>query len=204
MPNCIVPIRTSDLFRRTRSAREEVVMKQDAKAVAWLCVVLMGCLACGSGGQADAATDTAAAVPQPAASAVSSPAADACSLLQKAEVEAAVGRPVKAPVADTAANLQTCSFIDPHDPAGLDNVVLLAVLTASNATAAREVLEIARTNAAGATPVTGIGDIAFWDELLRSLEVVKGAYEVSIHLSSDAGGLPTARKLVQQALSRLP
>jgi hypothetical protein len=129
---------------------------------------------------------------------------DACSLLSKAEVEAAVGRPVQDPVGDTTANLFGCRYRDPQDPAGLDNVVSVAVMVNRNDADAREVQEMTTSNAAEVNPVAGLGDVANWDGTNRSLNIAKGVYQIALRLSSDAGGLDSARKLAEQLLPRLP
>jgi hypothetical protein len=145
------------------------------------------------------ATDAAASTPASAPNQL-----DACSLLTKAEVEAAVGRPVQDPVGDTTANLFGCRYHDPQDPARLDNVVSVAVMVNNNAAEAREVQEMTTSNAAEVNPVAGLGDVANWDGINRSLNIAQGIYQITLRLSSDAGGLDSARKLAEELLPRLP
>jgi hypothetical protein len=161
--------------------------------------------ACGrSDTKQDKATPSSERQPDKPATQAAPEQLDACSLLTKAEVEAAVGRAVKNPVGDTTANVFGCNYGDPRDPAGLDKVVAVGVLAGNDAAAARQVLETARSNAAHAEPVAGLGDMAFWDDAPRFLQVAKGRYELSLYLSHDAGGRDTARKLAGLLLARLP
>jgi hypothetical protein len=83
-------------------------------------------------------------------------------------------------------------------------VVGVGVFVGNDAAAARQVLEMARSNAAHAEPVAGLGEMAFWDDAPRFLQVAKGRYELSLYVSRDAGGRDTARKLAHLLLARLP
>jgi hypothetical protein len=139
---------------------------------------------------------------------------DACSLLSKMEVEAVAGKPVMEPHKEEAANLVSCSFGDPKSPQvnGRPSyqVVRIAVFTgqdgayyAGPVAQAKDTYEIGRKNAASDEPVNDLGEGAYWDKLLRTLNVHKGKYYVSTTVEADAG-LEQARKLTVQALERLP
>ena len=80
----------------------------------------------------------------------------------------------------------------------------LNVLVAANAADAKKALAIAKSNAADAQPVAGLGEEAYWDKYLRTLRIVRGRYQLDLVLDSDAGGLDAAKALAAKALSRLP
>jgi hypothetical protein len=166
--------------------------------------ILLLTLACGGTEAAPEGAPPPAPDAQATAPASAPDQIDACALLSKADVEAAVGRPVQDPVGDSIANLFGCRYRDPQDPSGTENMVRVAVLVADNAADARDVQETSRSNAAEVNPVAGLGDDAYWDAINRSLNVVKGAYHVTLSVSHDAGGLDSARKLAEQLLPRLP
>ena len=169
------------------------------------------------------------AVPTPAAGAPAvaptpeSPAVDACSLLTKAEVEAAAGRAVMDPIEDhTAPRLSICSYGEPGSPlfAGKPGVVVvvLSVLTGGNdyfAGAAAQVnatFDMAARNAGEIQPVDGLGERAHWAAELDTLRVVQDHYmlEVSVTERNSAGdriaGDPRAiaGQLAGLMLERLP
>jgi len=140
---------------------------------------------------------------------------DACSLLTKAEVEAGVGRPVLAPQKEEAANLVICNYGDPTAPTlqgrPLSQVLSISVFVGSDAqyyagaaAQARDSFEQGRKNAASVQPVPGLGDDAYWDQVFRTLNVLKGKYEVEVTVGSDVGGMEVARAFAAKVLPRLP
>ena len=159
-----------------------------------------------------AATGTRTATGTPAAQATQTPAAtagpsgaaiDPCSLLTKAEVEAAIGTSVLEPQREDIANLVTCSYNDPEAP--IFRIVSVSVLIGENADQASDVYELAKDNAADAETVGGIGNDAFWDSVLNGLEVLEGKYDVRIDVSPDGGDeLAIAKDLAAKVVDRLP
>jgi hypothetical protein len=155
-------------------------------------------------------TQTPAATASPAAeeTATAAPAAsggefDPCSLLTKAEVEAAIGTSVTEPEAEGLSNLFTCSYNDPETP--LFSLVTVSVFVGENADQASDVYELTKDNAADAQEVDGIGDEAFWDDILNGLEVLEGKYDIRIDVSPDDGDeLAIAKDLAAKAVDSLP
>ena len=143
-------------------------------------------------------TETATATPQ-----ASSGAIDPCSLLTKAEVEAAIGTSVTGPESEQSANLVACDFNDPQTP--IFHLVSVSVLIGGDANEASDVYELAKDNAADAQTVGGIGNDAFWDSVLNGLEVLKGKYDIRIDVSPDGGDeLAIAKDLAAKVVDRLP
>jgi hypothetical protein len=167
-------------------------------------------------GDSDDDDATGAATPTPPAAAATEPAAesptsdapasvelDACELVTQDEVETAIGTAVVAGEPEQAANLYTCSYSDPEAPIfGLAGV---AVFVADNEDDAREIYDLAKSNAAEVQEVTGVGEEAYWDAILNTMQVVEGRYELSIDVSSDIEDqLAAATAIAQTTLGRLP
>jgi len=183
---------------------------------AWRAIAFVGLLLTAGCGSSDSGTESAepaspAAEKQPAAPFVP---VDACSLLTKSEVEALAGKPVMEPRKETLANLVTCSYGDPDAPQidgrAISQIVTIAVFTgqegayyAGPVAQAKDAYEMGRKNAASDEPVSGLGEGAYWDKLLRTLNAYKGKYWVSATVEA-AGGIELAKKLTSQALDRLP
>jgi hypothetical protein len=132
----------------------------------------------------------------------------ACALLTKAEVEAAIGRQVTAPLEEQVAQLSGCRFGDPEAPVmngrPLFAHVSVSALTFASPAAADDVFELGRRNAAAVQTVAGLGDEAFWDDILHTLWVRKGRYELELEVAKDLGGVTAAKALAAKALARLP
>lgn len=132
---------------------------------------------------------------------------DACLLLSHAEVEAAVGMRVLGPEASEAANVTYCTYKNPETP--ILSVVVLSVFVGSDTAYyagseahARDAFQTARE---GGTPITGLGEEAYWSDLLGgSLQVLKGKYWLTIDISIDENGRDAAKKLASLVLKRLP
>ena len=194
-----------------------------------LCCLVLA-TACGGGdrpappeGSTPTASETTAGQAQPSTgvrptetdSQVAGGAIDPCSLLTKAEVEAAVGRSVLGPQKEQAGHLAICSYGDPAVPLvngrPLSQIVTISVLVGSDAeyhagaaAQAKSAFEIGRKNAASVQPVSGLGDDAYWDRVWRSLSVLRGEYEFEVKITADAGGLDVARNLAAKIQERLP
>ena len=134
---------------------------------------------------------------------------DPCALVTKEEVEAAVGASVLEPQREDFANLFTCSYNDPDTP--IVRTVSVNVIVAEREDQARDSYEMFKDLAPDAEAVAGIGDEAFWDSVVKGLdvrlEVLKGKYDISIKidLSPDGGdALAIAKELAAKLLGRLP
>ncbi len=123
---------------------------------------------------------------------------DACSLVTKAEVEAAVGRPVPEPKKQQAGNVAACSYMDPQT--GMV-IVVFEVFAGNDAAQARDVFKQRSQSAAPVQSVSGLGDDARWNMVSKALNVLKGKYVVSV---ATPRGLDAAKKLAASALRRLP
>ena len=166
----------------------------------------------GTAAATSAATSTRTATGTPAAEATQTPGAtaepsgaaiDPCSLLTKAEVEAAIGASVTEPEPEAAANLVACSYNDPETP--IFSLVSVTVFIGGDANEASDVYELTKDNAADAETVGGIGNDAFWDSVLNGLEVLEGKYDVRIDVSPDGGDeLAIAKDLAAKVVDRLP
>ncbi len=128
---------------------------------------------------------------------------DACSLLTKEEVEKAIGHSVLEPKEEQFANNFSCSYGDAEVP-GSPPAVSLSVIISKNSADAKEIHEIAKSNAASVETVSGLGDEAYWDKIVRYLWIVKDKYHISVYIIADVGGLDTAQKLAMKVLGRLP
>jgi hypothetical protein len=180
-------------------------MKTSGAIVLWALVFS----ACGGG---TSETSTAAGQRASSASApakATSPAAivDTCGLFTQAEVEAMLRRPVLAGEKDQAATLTTCSYGNPATPVvngkPTDVLLVLSVLTDELPNQSKGTFEIAKSNAAEVQMVSGLGEQAFWDNVVRVLRVVKGNHLVEASLGSNLGGLDTARAIMEKMLAKL-
>ena len=149
-------------------------------------------------------TQAPAETPKPAVGAI-----DPCALVTKEEVETAVGASVLEPQREDSANLFTCSYNDPDTP--IVRTVSVNVIVAEHEDDARDLYEMFKDLAPDAEAVAGIGDEAFWDSIVKGLdvrlEVLKGKYDISIKidLSPDGGdALAIAKELAAKLLGRLP
>ena len=69
---------------------------------------------------------------------------------------------------------------------------------------AKGAYEIAKKSAGDVKPITGVGDEAYWDDVLRVFRVVKGNVGVDVTIASDLGGLKTARAIAEKVVAKLP
>ena len=129
---------------------------------------------------------------------------DPCALVTKAEIEVAVGTAVLDPKLERLANLASCSFNDPAAP--IITAVSVNVFVAASESDAREIFDLAKRNAADVQEVDGLGDDAYWDDILGTLQVLQGTYELSIDVTSSEGAdqKRAAEDIAAKALSRLP
>jgi len=179
------------------------------KVLTWsvTAVVLAACTSKDTAAQNE--RTTAAAAASPAVTSQSQPIQlDVCSLVSRADVEAATARAAREPQRENAANLYTCTYGDATQPLlggkSIDPLASVAVFVGDTPAAAKWVLDLARTNAASVQPVTGIGPDAFWDDPTRIVRTIKGRYMVDIGVAADAGGLAAAKALAMKVLAKLP
>jgi hypothetical protein len=134
--------------------------------------------------------------------------AGACALLSQAEVEAAIGRRVTAPTEENFPQQSACGFGDPEAPRVNGRVVFtlvsLTLFTLDSPAAAREFFAMGKENAASVEVVSGLGDEAFWDKVLHTLWIRRGARELAVDVGNDLGGLGPAKVLAAKALATLP
>lgn len=133
---------------------------------------------------------------------------DACALLTQAEIQALIGRSAMKGQKSDVAELSSCTYGNPQAPVlngqPTDVLVKIAVFNGERPGQAKDAHEIARKNAAEVQPVTGLGEQAYWDGILRTLSVVKGNRGVGVNVGSDLGGLKTARAIAEKVLAKLP
>jgi len=183
-------------------------------------VMVLGALALlaacggGSGGQkatsttappAGAATTTSAVTPgSTARPRASTGELDACALVTKAEVEAAIGTTVLDAKPETSAGFAGCSFNDPSAPAF--TTVTVSVLTSASASVTRGIYDIGKQNANDPQSVPGLGDDAYWDATLGNLDIAAGTYELNVSIAplDNADRFAAAKAIAARALARLP
>ena len=133
---------------------------------------------------------------------------DACAVLTQTEIQGVIGRSTMKGQKNDVAELSSCTYGNPQAPVlnghPTDVLVKIAVFNGERSGQARDVQEIARKNAAEVQPVSGLGDQAYWDGILRNLSVVKGNRGVEVSVGSDLGGLKTARAIAEKVLAKLP
>jgi len=183
-------------------------------------VIILGALAlfaaCGGGSsgqkaasttapRTSAATTTTAATPgSTARPQASTGEIDACAIVTKAEVEAAIGTTVLDARPEQSAGFAACSFNDPSQPAF--TTVTVSVLTSASASVTRGIYDIGKQNANDPQSVTGLGDDAYWDATLGNLDIAAGTYELNVSIAplDNADRFAAAKAIAARALARLP
>jgi hypothetical protein len=129
-------------------------------------------------------------------------------LFTKAEIEASLNRRVMDGRGEDVAEESSCDYGNPDVPLvngrATDSLLILRVFSGTRPNQARGVYDIAKSNAAGVQEVSGLGEVAFWDDLLRTLRTVKDNYHLEMVIGSNLGGLNTARAIAEKALAKLP
>jgi hypothetical protein len=200
------------MMKRNRCRHQRVLLATS------LLVITVAFIGCGSSESAPP-TNGQPATPAPAAQkpapAASAPPVDACALLTKADVEGVTGKSVVAGRKEDAGPLTTCAFDDPTAPQvggrGISQVLTLAVMTGEAGayykgpnSQAKDSLEIARKNSASDETVTGLGEVAYWDKILRNLNAASGRYFVTVGVESRDDGLTVAKAAATKAMAKLP
>jgi hypothetical protein len=167
-------------------------------------LVAAGCDKKGDDGKAAKTGSTpASSAPAPTGGAMTGKPIEACSLLTKADAEAATGEKLGDPEGKKSA----CTFIDKDGV----KVVLLEVDSLNDPSTAKQMFDIGRSN--DAEPASGIGDAAVWGELMgaQRLRVLKGSYVVTlqIYVAREGGNVKepsrkAALALIPKVLGKLP
>jgi hypothetical protein len=133
---------------------------------------------------------------------------EACALFNKAEIQALIGRAAMDGRKSEVAELSSCSFGNPKAPLvnGQPTDVLLTidVFNGERPGQAKGAYDIAKKNTGDVKPIGGVGDEAYWDDVLRVFRVVKGNVGVDVTIASDLGGLKTARAIAENVVAKLP
>jgi hypothetical protein len=110
---------------------------------------------------------------------------DACALVTKDEVEAALGKMVLDPKSQQFPSLATCDFNDPAT--SYIKLVSVTVHTEPGASDARTLFEQFTANGSDQQAVTGVGDDASWDSGLTTLEILQDKYEITVAMAPAEG-----------------
>lgn len=159
-----------------------------------LVVALLALPACAEKQQAPAPRSAQAAAAAPAAAVQ----VDACQLLTKQEIEAALGKSVGEPVPETTPPVFGCRWAAP----GFDGVGV-SVLVFSSPTEALAGFEMAlKIN--NYDQIAGVGDRAYTSPIYE-ITVLKSRFELSVDVTlSGADRLAIAKRLAEKAVGRLP
>jgi hypothetical protein len=101
---------------------------------------------------------------------------DACSMLTKADAEAATGEKLRDPE-------RTGSGCTLPDGDGV-KIVILEVQSLKDPSTAKQMFDARRANNDDAEPAAGVGDAAYWDEFMgaQRVHVLKGSYLVMLQI----------------------
>ncbi|MDO8614846.1 MAG: hypothetical protein Q7T33_03795 [Dehalococcoidia bacterium] len=143
---------------------------------------------------------TAAATAEPPGNGGSAAAIDACALITREEVEAAVGKSVGDGESQNTPPVFGCTYRS----ADFD-LVHVAVVVWDSAEQAGDVFQLAIDNN-DYPEIEGIGDRAYDARPLFGITVLNGKYEVSVDVISggDEDEFELAKDLVKKAVDRLP
>ena len=124
---------------------------------------------------------------------------DPCSLLTKAEVEAALGAPISEP---TQSGIGTPNVICDFRGQAQTGVLLL-VNNGSTSAGAKRIFDASRRDTY--PEVAGLGESAYWQENSGGIHVLKGSFVVNLDVRPPAGKdrLAFARELATKVLVRL-
>jgi len=142
------------------------------------------------------------ASPSPAQASLSN--VDPCTLITKAEAEAALGEPVQEPKVTTL-GMRTCSFLPMKE--SLDKrVVSVGVQRASGPNL--DAVKQAASETANTAPIPGVGEKAVWEKGgVDELWILQGNALIRVVVStpakSESARLDAAKQLAQTVLSRL-
>jgi hypothetical protein len=124
---------------------------------------------------------------------------DACQLLTRQEVEAALGKPVGEPVSEGAKETASCRWTTTSGPEG----ATISVIVHDAPAEARAAFDTAVKDH-GYKKVSGLGEGAYSSPMYE-VTVLARKYELAVDVSLLADEpAPAARKLAGQAVARLP
>ncbi len=125
-------------------------------------------------------------------------------MVTKAGVEAAIGTAVLDPKPSHFPNYDYCDFNDPT-ASGL-RLVTASVVTGSSAADVKDAFDTAKGNASSPQAVAGLGDEAFWDDALGSLNIAQGTYLVSVDVApiDNLDRVAAAKAVAAKVLGELP
>jgi hypothetical protein len=129
---------------------------------------------------------------------------DACDLVSKADVEAAIGKTVLDPKPQQFPGLASCDFNDPTSP--VFRLAGVNVVTEASSSDAQSLFDFGKSNANDPQKVDGVGEDAYWDATLNTLDTVQGKYEITIDVAPDEGvdTLTAAKAIAAKVLANLP
>jgi hypothetical protein len=156
--------------------------------------------ASGCGGTEDSKAPEQAG-PAAAPAAAAAPTIDSCALLTRAEVEAALGKPVGEPVRGDVAPVYSCSFATAEK---IESVSVNATVYDSAQQAQDAYAMAIRINSY--EEFTGLGERAYVSPIF-DVTVLKGRYELSVDVTSSGekdADIQKAKELAGFALARLP
>jgi hypothetical protein len=125
-------------------------------------------------------------------------------MVTQADVEAAIGASVLPPALTQFPNYAYCDFNDPN-ASGL-RLLTASVVRGSSATDAKDGFDLSKGNANSPQAVAGLGDDAFWDDTLGTLDIVTGQYEVSVDVAplDNLDRVAAAKTIATKVLAHLP
>ncbi len=132
-----------------------------------------------------------------APSANAAPPEDACSLLTQAQVSAALGVSAGAGSHTPLKSLRTCTWTEPNGPLGGKSVVLM-LKTANDFNNAKTSMKGPGTTV---TPVTGIGDDAYYVAIGASVILYARKGDVAFNLTVSRAFPPDQRKAMEKTLA---
>ena len=161
--------------------------------VAALLAAVAALAACGEQDKADAPAPTASA---------SAKAPDACSLMTKADAEAAIGATVTGPQKSSGmGTMDQCQYLYSGERLADQGAVTVQVYPVDIGSQQKAFADAGVKS----EPVTGIGESAFWAPSQSALFVGKGAVSVSFSVSRQGIDMKAAsRALAEKGLARLP
>jgi len=128
---------------------------------------------------------------------------EACSLLKKSEVEAAISSPVLEPQKEAGKmgeiKYSHCTYKKKSGMIG----VLLSVYKYQSKAEVKKYFENSMKEVGKLTPVPGLGDGAYWWKSKTTFFVIKDNYMISIISGTDEVGLKAAKSMAEKAAKNM-
>ena len=171
--------------------------------------------ACSTGGSGGGVTPTASAAlptqavvapntsaPATAESPANASGLDACALLTKAEVEAAIGKSVLEPVQQNVPPTYSCDYNDPDTP--IFSLASVSVIVSDTTEQAKGMFDQIHENAEDDEAVTGIGQAAYWSQAF-GFDALVGRFLVTVDVDPQIADQKNIEQaLAAKAIARLP